>query len=161
MINNYLKQCREALALQYGKKAYSQVAVAEKVGASKSYISRVENGTEKPSRDFLVRVSDVYSIDKNITLAIGGYLSEEMSAVIKLDNRCMSLLHEFSKLNQSQQSAFIQSFESDGRVELIWKLGKNRLFSQIVSNLLLFDTNELDDLAESLPQFTKKSLDFD
>lgn len=72
MINCYLKYRREALMSEHGREAFSQVAVAGKVGVSKSYISRVENGTEMPSRDFLVRISQVYSLDEQVTLAIGG-----------------------------------------------------------------------------------------
>ena len=69
----------------------------------------------------------------------------------------MSLLNELPNLNQSQRLAFIESFENDGRIEFINKLGKNRVFSQIISNLSLFDAN---DLADSLPEYNKKSLHF-
>ncbi|MCW8107127.1 helix-turn-helix transcriptional regulator [Alteromonas ponticola] len=161
MINNYLKHCREALMSEHGRQTYSQVAVADKLSVSKSYISRVENGTETPSRDFLVRISQVYNIDEDITLAIGGYLSPKITALFSQEPRCMLLIRDLCELNDRQLAALFQDFEDNEKIEFLSKLGKNRLLSQIVSNLLVFDTQELNDLIDTLQDYTKQPLHFD
>ncbi|APE07045.1 hypothetical protein BM528_15695 [Alteromonas sp. RW2A1] len=158
MINNYLKHCREALMSEHGRQAFSQFTVAGKVGVSKSYISRVENGTEKPSRDFLVRISKVYGLDERVTLAIGGFLAADTSALFNIEPKCMLFLNDLAQLNVKQLESLTQQFEDDEKIELLSKVGKNKRLSQIVSNLLLFDTEELNDLFNALQDYTRQPL---
>lgn len=161
MINNYLKACREALAQEHGRQAYTQVAVAEKLGTNKSYISRIESGTEKPSRDFLVRISQVYSLDEQVTLAIGGFLGQEISNLFVKEPKCMMFLKDLCQLNDKQRKSLTLQFEDNNKIELLSTLGKNRLLNQIVSNLLLFDREELNDLFDALQDYSRQPLDID
>lgn len=157
MINNYLKDCRKALMSEHGRQAFSQVAVADKLGVSKSYISRIENGTETPSREFLVRISQVYNIDGQVTLAIGGYLTADVAALFEREPKCITLLSELSKLNSRRLSSFIENFEHNGEVELISALGGNRVLQDIFRWLLIFETSELVELKNALQDYTVNS----
>jgi transcriptional regulator with XRE-family HTH domain len=161
MINNYLKTCREALATGHERQAFSQVAVANKVGVSKSYVCRIENGTEIPSRDFLVRINQVYGLEEDVTLAIGGYLTADLQALICRQPKCLTILNELCDLDETKLTAFMNKFEKDGHIELISKLASKRLLAQIVNNLLQFSVDELRDLKKDLHTFTSSSLDFD
>ncbi len=161
MINSYLKHRREALMSEHGREAFSQVAVAGKVGVSKSYISRVENGTEMPSRDFLVRISKVYSLDEQVTLAIGGFLAQEISNLFVKEPKCVLFLKDLCQLNDKQRKSLTLQFEDNNKIELLSTLGKNRRLSQIVSNLLLFDREELNDLFDALQDYSRQPLDID
>lgn len=160
MINNYLKTHREALANGHGKHAFSQVAVAKKLGVSKSYVCRIENGTEKPSREFLVRISQVYGLDTDTTLAVGGFLSAEIADLIAREPRCLSLLHELSQLNVEKLINFMNKFEDNGKVDLIAKIGRGGLRAGIVNRILSLNVVELSDL-NSLSFLNDKDLDFD
>jgi transcriptional regulator with XRE-family HTH domain len=161
MINNYLKTCREALATGHERQAFSQVAVANKVGVSKSYVCRIENGTETPSRDFLVRINKVYGLKEAVTLAIGGYLAADIQALINRQPKCLTLLNALRDLDDTQLTAFMNKFENNGQVELIEKLASKKLLAQIVNNQLQFSVDELRDLKKDLHTFTSSSLDFD
>lgn len=161
MINNYLKTQRKALISAHGKQAYSQVAVAKALGVSKSYVCRVENGTEKPSREFLVRISQAYGIDEQVTLAIGGHLAHEDSMLFETEPRCILFLKDLCQLDSNQLTTLAQAFEDDNKIELLSILGRNHLLAKIVANLLTFDTQELSDLKNALQDYTKQSLNFD
>lgn len=153
MINNYLKDCRKALVSKHGRQAFSQVAVANKIDVGKSYISRVENGTEKPSRDFLVRINKVYGLEEDVTLAIGSYLAADIQALISRQPKCLTLINALRDLDDSQLTAFMNKFENDGQVELIGKLASKKLLAQIVSKLLQYSATELRDLQIDLHTF--------
>jgi transcriptional regulator with XRE-family HTH domain len=161
MINNYLKTCREALATGHERQAFSQVAVANEVGVSKSYVCRIANGTDIPSRDFLVRINQVYGLEEDVTLAIGGYLTADLQALICRQPKCLTILNELCDLDETKLTAFMNKFEKDGHIELISKLASKRLLAQIVNNLLQFSVDELRDLKKDLHTFTSSSLDFD
>lgn len=87
----YLKQCRKRAKLEY-KSFYTLQAVANRVGVSESYLSRVERDLEIPSRDRLLLLLPQILADKKIGLALFGYLDEEFIESIKQDHEILHYL---------------------------------------------------------------------
>jgi transcriptional regulator with XRE-family HTH domain len=58
-----LKNIGKKIRFYRQQKKWSQEQLANKLGKNKSYISRVENGKERPNLEFLVSVADALGIN--------------------------------------------------------------------------------------------------
>lgn len=74
------------------RRRLSQVALAERIGADHSYISRLESGARHPSMDVAIRIADaldVYGADRVVLLSEAGYveypLSDEVARLVATD----------------------------------------------------------------------------
>jgi len=76
----FLKEQREL-------KGLSAREFAKVVGVSASYICQIEGGkaTSFPSEKVLVKISDIFRMDKDILLAMTGKVSSDVLDIIKSD----------------------------------------------------------------------------
>lgn len=94
VLGNYFFKEQRRRCLASDEKRYTLKAVAERVGVSESYLSRLErqvNGI-RPKRETLLRLIDDLKADKAIGLAIFGYIDDDLVDIITRDNRIMGQL---------------------------------------------------------------------
>lgn len=88
----FIKTRREALKQEHGSH-YSLRSVAERVGVTAGYLSRVENGAHSgnskgdptatlPTEEKANALADDLGLDRNVTLALAGLVSSELKAII-------------------------------------------------------------------------------
>ena len=65
--------------------AQSQTELAQSLGMSRSYLSRVEHGKCRPSADMLIKIASSLGIDSDVLLADYGYAPPDV--VEKLTRR--------------------------------------------------------------------------
>lgn len=92
MIDIYLKRHRERLEKKKGKQAFSKAEVARQLGVGRSYITRIESGNEKPSKEFLLRISSLYELDEDRTLLVGGYVPDEIARKVLISKPYWELI---------------------------------------------------------------------
>lgn len=57
MIRNELSEWRKC----FGKKGITKAALARKLGVSRSYITKLENGTLQPSGRMMLKIADLFN----------------------------------------------------------------------------------------------------
>lgn len=160
MIDEYLKSQRLALQEKHGRGAYSQIAVAQMVGCTANYISRVENGVEKPSEKFLIKISKVYGVEYSRLLAIGGYLTPEIAEAVEKMPVLWVLLQRLMTVEECDLKLINRLLSENSQLlALANKLEKNAIFAEIIDNLDKFNAKELKALKDELQAFTTTPLD--
>lgn len=75
MLNNFGKFCRK-LRIDNGQLLAD---MAENLGVSSAFLSRVENGGKKPPKDWRNKIISLYSLDKNEIAELDDCLFEAMN----------------------------------------------------------------------------------
>jgi len=161
MINQYLKDTRNKLELLHGKKKYSQSAVARALTCNRSYISRIESGTETQlSRAFLQKIAKYYRIDETTILILGGYIPEAISKKVYEFNAFPELLERLIHLDEERLN-FIKSGLSDSEslLTLILEVQSKPLLASVYKSLANFNIKELKNLKDDLENYGPTQLD--
>jgi transcriptional regulator with XRE-family HTH domain len=159
MIGKYLKSKREELQTRYGRNKFSQTAVANSLGKSKSYISRVEKGTELPSRQFLTHISRIYELDKRKTLAIGGYLSKSISSAIANDSNDWQIIEKVITFDAEQIESLLALLNSEHYEDIARRFKKLNFFREMVEILVQQKVIDLKNIRDELKYYRYSSYD--
>lgn len=159
MIGKYLKNKREELQNRYGRRTFSQTAVAKQLNKSKSYLSRVEKGTEIPSRLFLTNISRLYELDKRKTLAIGGYLSKSISSAIANDNNGWQVIERIITFDAEQIESLLALLNNEHYESIAKCFKKSGFFRELVEMLVQQKAIDLKEIKDELRHYRYSSYD--
>jgi transcriptional regulator with XRE-family HTH domain len=159
MIGKYLKRKREELQKRHGRKVFSQTSVAKSLGKSKSYISRVEKGTELPSRQFLTQISRLYDLDKRKTLAIGGYLSKSISSAIANDSNDWQIIEKVITFDAEQIESLLVLLNNQYYEDIAGRFKKSTFFREMVEVLVQQKAIDLRVIRDELKHYRYSSYD--
>lgn len=80
-LGEQMRKAREARQ-EGDKKAWSLRRVAARLGIEPSYLSKLERGELAPGEDLLCRIADELGGDKDVWLALGGKVSQDLREII-------------------------------------------------------------------------------
>ena len=78
---------------------YSQKFVAISVGVAPSVVSRWESGLKNPSRDNVVKLSDLYHVSADYLMGRAEQSDAETLSIAQFSQEEMKLIHDFRSLS--------------------------------------------------------------
>lgn len=118
MVNNFGKFCRK-LRIDKNELLYD---MAQKLGVSSAFLSKVENGKKKPPREWREIIISVYSLNADQIRQLDQYMYEaqnydsiDISHMNDSDRMTMLLFaRRFKNLDKNKLKSILESEEDDG-----------------------------------------------